>query len=266
MIGREVAAAAATLRECSAALAARGSSILREAVGDGTVDAIAWRHYPDGEVYDPATHLQYFYHSHPRSTGGRVGAMPEHGHFHLFLHGEGMPPGMQPMLLPEIAVAKAAQPGRSVPQSAPAKRGRSDKVCHLVAIALDAGGAPVRLFTTNRWVTGETWYRGGDVIQMLDRVRLCGAGPALLGGWIGALVRLFKDDIAELLGERDKAIADWRWRRPRSNVFEDPRLEITSTRAIDLAARLAAADAGAATPALRQGMPLASLAADGWGS
>jgi len=263
------AEAAATLRECRAALAARGSTVIREMSRAGAADIIAdivdWRHYPEGEVYDPASHAQYFYHRHPAPARKRPAQPAEHGHFHLFLRGEGMPAGITPLLMPELAVANAPAPR----QSAPLKLGRSDEVCHLVALAVDGKGEPLRLFTTNRWVTGETWYRADDVIRMLDRFRVRGERPsALLNRWIGALVRLFQPEIATLLRDRDQAILEQRWRW-RGNVLEDPRLEITSSLDIDLDARLAAIDASAAPSAAAPGTSRARglpRMAEGWGS
>jgi membrane-associated phospholipid phosphatase len=250
VVGREIvnrrereAEAAATLRECRKALAARGSTIIREATsasaGDIGTEIADGRHYPEGEVYDPVSHTQYFYHRHPGPVRNRPAPAIEHGHFHLFLRGEGMPAGITPLLPPELAVANAPAPS----QSAPLKLGRSDEVCHLVALAVDGRGEPLRLFTTNRWVTGETWYRADDVIRMLDRFRLRSDRPsALLNRWIDAIVRLYQPEIAGLLRERDQAIVEQRWRW-RGNVLEDPRLEITSSLEIDLDARLAASDA-----------------------
>ena len=263
------AEAAATLRECRAAFAASGRSVIHELSGGGANEAVgdivAWRHYPDGEVYDPGTHAQYFYHRHPVPARKRPAPSAEHGHFHLFLRGEGMPAGITPLLLPELAVANAPAPR----QSAPLKLGGRDEVCHLVALAIGLAGEPVRLFTTNRWVTGETWYRADDVIRMLDRFRLTTPYPsAPLNRWLGAVVRLFQPEIATLLHDRDKAILAQRWRW-RGNVHEDPRLEVTSSVKIDLDARLAAvearADSHAATPAAirMRGLP---RMADGWGA
>lgn len=263
------AEAAATLRDCREALAARGSSVIREVISAGATDLAAgmldWRHYPEGEVYDPASHAQYFYHRHRGSARRCIAGPIEHGHFHLFLRGEGMPAGITPLLLPELAVANAPAPR----QSAPLKLGRSDKVCHLVALAVDGKGEPLRLFTTNRWVTGETWYRADDVIRMLDRFRVQSDHPsALLNRWIGALVGLFQPEIATLLRDRDKAILEQRWRW-RGNVLEDSRLEITSSLDIDLDARLAAVEESASGSA---GATAASRArrlprmADGWGA
>ena len=263
------AAAAATLRECREALATRGSTVICEATGirEATADIAAddWRHYPEGEVYDPSSHAQYFYHRHPGPAKKRPAQPVEHGHFHLFLRGEGMPAGITPVLAPDLAVANA--PG--LRQSAPLKLGQSDEVCHLVALSVDPTGEPLRLFTTNRWVTGETWYRADDVIRMLERFRVQSDRPsALLNRWIGALVSLFQPEISALLRDRDQAILEQRWRW-RGNVLEDPRLEITSSIEIDLDARLAGVEESANPSAAAPGTgraPRLPRMAEGWGS
>jgi hypothetical protein len=238
-IGR-VASAAAVIRECRRVLVASGSTLAREAVGEGG-GLGDWRHYPAGEV-------------------------GEHGHFHLFLRVEGMPRGMTPLLLPEAAIANLPTP----PQAAPSKRGARDEVSHLVAIALNRAGEAVRLFTTNRWVTGETWYRADDVIRMLERFSLDTAEPAgVVNRWLAAVVRLYQPEIAMLLRKRDEAVMDPRRRRRRIEVFEDPKLEITSSLAIDLDARLAAVDRLVTEPAPAAHPPTAPRLprmADGWGS
>jgi hypothetical protein len=115
-------------------------------------------------------------------------------------------------------------------------------VSHLIAIAIDVRGEPIRLFTTNRWVTGETWYRAEDVTRMLDRFVIAEREPsAVLNRWIGAMVHLFRPQIAALLQARDETVMAWR-RRRRTHVFEDPRLEITSSLDIRLDTQLALVD------------------------
>jgi hypothetical protein len=257
--------AVATLRECREALAARGTTVIHEAA-NGAGEFAQWQHYPEGEVYDRVSHTQYFYHRHPGPARAALGGAPEHGHFHLFLRGDGMPLGVTPLLLPDIAVANAPPPR----QSAPLKRGVRDEVCHLVAVAIDLRGEPMRLFTTNRWVTGETWYRADDVIRMLDLFKPGGDHPSpLLNRWLTALVCLFKPEITVLLRRRDKQIAEWRWRSP-ADPFEEPRLEITSSEEIDLDARLAAVEERDAAAARRNAgtqspLPLSGVN-DGWGA
>jgi hypothetical protein len=232
------ASAAAVVRECRRLLAASGSTIAREAVGRRGKIA-DWRHYPDSDIYDPVSHAQYFFHRHAPAERMVVEDPGEHGHFHLFLRAEGMPRGVTPLLLPDAAIANLPTP----PQAAPSKRGARDEVSHLVAIAIDRSGEAVRLFTTNRWVTGETWFRAEDVIRMLDRFSLDAAEPAsVINRWLAAIVRLYQPEIAMLLRKRDETVMDPRQRRRKIDVFEDPKLEITSSLSIDLDARLAAVD------------------------
>lgn len=261
MTGLPEREAAAMLRECRAELAARGSTVIAEATGGAEI--ADWRHYPAGEVYDPRTHAQVFYHRHAPENGAIADAGGEHGHFHLFLRGEGMPRGVSPVVPPDLAVATAAARPTAQPQSAPLRRGAGEDVCHLVAIAVDGGGAPIRLFTTNRWVTGESWYRADDVISALPRFRLAEEGPAaLLSRWLAALVALYRPEIAELLRRRDRAVIERRW-RSRGNAFEDRRLEIASSLEIDLGARLADLEVmPRPLPAARNRLP---RMAEGWG-
>jgi len=227
-------AAAEVVGECQRELAARHRNVVSE-VTAGEVTLSEWRHYPEGEAYDPKSHAQYFYHSHPTLER----PPREHGHFHTFLRAEGMPVGVAPLLLPEIAVADV---GALPFQAAPLKRGAKEEVSHLVAIAVDARGEPIQLFTTNRWVTGETWYRADDVIRMLERFAVNQPEPsATLNLWIGAMLRLFRPQIAALLKARDDTILTWR-RRRRTPVFEDPTLEVTSSLEINLDAQVAFLD------------------------
>ena len=250
-------AAAAVVAACHRALAARGGILAEIGAEEGAF--VDWQRYPGGEVYDPQTHVQYFYHAHPAADR----AVREHGHFHTFLRAEGMPLGVAPLVLPETAIADAARP---TPQAAPLKHGARDEVSHLVAIALDFRGEPMRLFTTNRWVTGETWYRAEDVIRMLDRFTFGEVGgPTVLNRWIGAMLALFRPQIVALLRQRDETVTAWRWRR-RTNVFEDIRLEITSSVAIDLGAQFAFLDrvgSGLDANASQQLLRLPPMA-DGW--
>jgi hypothetical protein len=230
----QMRSAAAVVRDCRRELAGRHAGLLGEVAAGNPVTCL-WRHYPDGEAYDPKSHAQFFFHAHPENY--RRGA--EHGHFHTFMRAEGMPLGVTPLLLPELAVANvAALP----PQAAPLKRGARDEVSHLIAIAIDSRGEPIRLFTTNRWVTGETWYRADDVIQMLDRFVIATAEPsAVLNRWVCAMIQLFRPQVAALLRARDETVMAWR-RRRRTHVFDDPRLEITSSLEIELDAQLTFVD------------------------
>jgi hypothetical protein len=252
----QMIAAATTIRDCRRDLAARNTDLVGEVTGSSTI--CAWRHYPDGEVFDATSHAQYFFHTHAPDSR----PPSERGHFHTFLRAEGMPGGVVPLLLPELAVADVLAP----PQAAPLKRGKRDEVSHLIAIAIDVRGEPIRLFTTNRWVTGETWYRAEDVTRMLDRFVIAEREPsAVLNRWIGAMVHLFRPQIAALLQARDETVMAWR-RRRRTHVFEDPRLEITSSLDIQLDTQLALVDRARDSSdegAFRR-MPALPPMAEGW--
>jgi hypothetical protein len=231
-----MAAWARIIGDCHAAFAQDGpvtAALLGEPVEE-------WRHYPGGDVFDPATHAQYFYHLHP--PGGR--GADEHGHFHTFLRARGMPTGMRPLVLPELAIAGSPDAPTHGP-SAPQAQEDGDPWCHLVAVAMNPAGRPIRLFTTNRWVTGETWYRAGDVAAMLDRFAVAETPTSgALDRWISALVGLYRPQIIALLAARDEAVMGWRRRRRgKVHVFEDRRLEVTSSLEIDIAAQRNAVEA-----------------------
>lgn len=168
-----------------------------------------WDHYPPGDVYDRESHAQYYYHAHPpeqRFPG-------EHGHFHTFLRPKGMPEG----------VAPAPVPGYVAPEDP------DDALSHLIAIAMTPAGLPFRLFTVNRWVTAEVWYRAEDVIRMLDRFEIDHARPSWpVNRWITGMLRLYRPQIARLLESRDRAIADWAARHPDRDIYEDRDLEVAS--------------------------------------
>src|SRR5215469_4128272 len=233
-----MAEAGRELEECERVLRKSGDTIVSEVLrGAGTFSE--WHHYPEGDVYDSESHAQYYYHAHPAASR----PLAEHGHFHTFLRPRGMPRGVEPLMLPELAIAGApAAPADPIlaPVSQPNQGGNNDKLSHLVAIAMDAAGAPVRLFTTNRWVTGETWYAAQDVIAMLDCFAIDLARPSWpLNRWLGAMFRLFRPQMAALLATRDAAVMNWRRRhRGKVHVFEDRRLEIPSLIEIDIGAQI----------------------------
>lgn len=190
-------------------LAKTGDNIVGELLR-GHETFYEWDHYPPGDVYDRETHSQYYYHAHPpeqRFPG-------EHGHFHTFLRPKGMPKGIKPAKVPD------AKPPED----------DNDALSHLVAIAMDSKGIPFRLFTVNRWVTGETWYKADDVAEMLDYFKIDHARPSWpVNRWVGAMVVLFRPQILALLATRDQTVAGWIAEHPGENVYEDRNLEVTSS-------------------------------------
>ena len=175
-------------------------------------------HYPKGDVFDPESHAQWYYHAHDKKD--RPG---EHGHFHTFMRGGGMPEGIAPASLPDLAP----------------KSDKQDLVCHLIAISMDRAGWPVGLFTTNRWVTGETWYAARDVSAMLDRFDVRMGKPSWpVNRWLTQMLVLFRPQIEALLRERDERMRVWQRDHPEvENIYEDRRLELTSQTPISVEAQ-----------------------------
>ncbi len=212
------AKAAVEVVHCIRVLEEGGSTLVAEAL-DGR-EFIEFEHYPRDDVYDPQTHAQYYFHAHTQTRG----EWNDYGHFHTFLRPKGIAQEIRPGASPRTPEADAA----------------SDPVFHLIAISMNRQGRPVRLFTTNRWVTAETGCAAPDVIAMLDRFSVDLAKPSWpLDRWISAMIMLYREDIERLILERDARIAQWSAAHPDRNVFEDRALEVTSAMAIDLDARLA---------------------------
>ncbi len=209
----DMAAAADEVVECCRVLACTGGNLVGELLRD-VETFYEWNHYPEGDVFDHETHSQFYYHAHPQDERGN-----EHGHFHTFLRPLGMPPGVTPAPAPDYE----------------APEGDNDALSHLFAVSMDEFGVPIRLFTTNRWVTGEVWYAAADVRAMLDRFLIDHAQPSWpVNRWISAMIRLYWPQIGALLDVRDAAVEAWSAAYPDRNVFEDRDLDMTSMLDIDV--------------------------------
>ena len=205
--------AAAEAVASAAALAEAGKNPVTAVLGGAAV-VEEWAHFPSGDVIDRATRSQYYYHAHAAEE--RIAG--EHGHFHTFMRVD-----------TEVAPTQ------------------TDAVTHLIGISTDATGRPIRLFTTNRWVTGEIWHDADAVIDLLNRFDVTVEAPSpLLNRWVSALVRLYRPQIIALIRARDKAIAQWRAAHPGRDVFEDRDLQVTSEMPIDFLAQVRAMEAALA--------------------
>ncbi len=203
----EMAAAAAEIAECYRVLTKGGSNVVGELLrGQGTFTE--WNHYPKGDVYDRDTHAQYYYHAHKQGLRGT-----EHGHFHTFVRVKGMPETMCPVDMPESVKRPIGK----------------DALSHIIGISMDNAGYPFRIFTTNRWVTGESWYKADDVCRLIDLFVIDHAVPSWPANrWVTAMLRLFRPQIEWLLKERDDAAQVWQAGNPDAVVYEDRKFEVPS--------------------------------------
>jgi hypothetical protein len=75
---------------------------------------------------------------------------------------------------------------------------------HLIAIALNQQGLPIRLFTTNQWVTGENLISADLVLDHLRNFDMATKGRlAPVARWVSALTKLFFIDMGTLILDRD---------------------------------------------------------------
>lgn len=153
---------------CESVLAKGGLNVLSDTF-QGVSSIAAWDHYPPGDVFDPASNAQWFYHCHPAAEGEA-----EHGHFHCFLRPDG-------------------------PQG---------PIHHLIAIGIDAEGRLLRLFTVNQWVVGDDWADAETTIPLLDRFDMQMPRPSyLVNRWLTAIFGAYEAEIAGLIRERDRVLA-----------------------------------------------------------
>lgn len=208
--------------ECFRVLHVTGDNIVGELIKN-VETFYEWNHYPEGDVYDSVSHSQFYYHAHPPEE--RPG---EHGHFHTFLRPKGMPDGVKPAPIPEYEEPEDPD----------------DNLCHLVAISMDRAGLPVKLFTTNRWVTGEVWYTAEDVSRMFDRFVIDHAQPSWpVNLWVSGMIRLFDPQVRSLVAARDAVVRGWQKECPGENVYEHRDFEVATECAIDVDAQIGAIEA-----------------------
>lgn len=180
--------ALAEIAFCESILAKGGLNVLSDLFrGVSSIDA--WDHYPPGDVFDPASNGQWYYHCHPAAEGSS-----EHGHFHCFMRPEG-PAG---------------------------------PIHHLLAIGVDANGRLVRLFTVNQWVVGDDWADAEQTIGLLPKFDMQMPQPSyLINRWLTAIFAAYEPQIVELVRQRDKVL-DAHETEDGIAVREDRTLEVVS--------------------------------------
>jgi hypothetical protein len=221
--------AAAEALQCFTALAQSGQNPVT-AILDGASAVEEWAHFPPGDAVDPGTQSRYFYHAH--AAHERVA--DEHGHFHTFMSPDALAPASQ---------GDAVGGDQSSCSSDPSCD-RAPRVTHLVGISTDARGNIIRLFTTNRWVTGKIWHAAEDVIGMLDRFEMSGERPSAdVNGWVTAVIRMFRPQIVDLIRVRDANLAAFQSAHPDVDIYEERSLHVTSEMAVDFLAQIRAIEA-----------------------
>ncbi|MES0875240.1 hypothetical protein ABSH63_14655 [Sinimarinibacterium sp. HSW-8] len=119
----------------------------------------------------------------------------EVGHFHLFDHGDGRGPGS-----------------------------------HLIGLAIDGDGLPVRLFATNPWVTAERPCTAALALRHLGQFAPRGDDETctLIGRYLGLVLAVFMPQVRSVLEARDQRL------RKTPRLAADRRVPVLSARRICL--------------------------------
>lgn len=206
--------AARIVVETITAMAQEGQPLMQRVLPASDVQF--WEHYPDDDARDRETRSRWYYHVHAPGTRDPA----EHGHFHLFLHRSQM----------DDPAATMAEPAEGEEAQA--------FVTHIAGLSIDHQGIPLAWFTTNRWVTDEFMYPAETLIAHLDRFCVDHTDEdAAVNKLLTAMVALYRDELAELLRERDMRLDALRAGSASSTLFEEGN-DILSVRSIDLDAKI----------------------------
>lgn len=156
---------------------------LSQAALCGSPSFVEWQHYPRNDLADVASGYEFYYHAH----SAQETPPDEHGHFHVFRRD----------LLDQ------------------------SRFTHLIGISLDRTGLPVRIFTTNQWVTGEQFQWADRVLEDVRQFHLETKGRmAPIARWLDAFMRLFLDDIEQIVLARDLRLASLSEKMDIAKVLE----------------------------------------------
>ena len=196
-----MAAAARQFMAVQAGYAGKGMALSQAALC-GARDFVEWAHYPANDCTDADSGFEFYYHAHTRDEM----SADEHGHFHVF---------------------------RRDPR-------RADKFFHVIGVSLDARGLPIKLFTTNTWVTGETMAPATQVAKAAQQFGVKAHGRAApIARWLTALMQLYATEIAELARERDEKLERLASASQSRKVLQqDRRVRVLSQRRVNMLKKL----------------------------
>lgn len=175
---------------------------------------IKMEHHPKGDRMDLSTGAQYFYHCHRENFESQ-----EHGHFHCFMRYDQIPKRIKPKALSDWDVYI------------------DNPMTHLIAIAMNQYGAPIRLFTVNRWVSGEVWFDAEHTPYFLKKYKMNAASDGywtVLDKWVEGMMSLFTPQIIWLQKQRDLTMQTYQQNFVNDNIYLNEDIEEISELRIDL--------------------------------
>ena len=189
--------------------------MLRVVPEDG---ATFWTHYPKGDARDKHCQSRWYYHVH--AAGNRD--EDEHGHFHLFLHRTQLSDGLVPKVWPPLGEDAKAH------------------VTHLIALSIANSGVPRAWFATNRFVTNEFLYPADVMIDHMPDFNVDATfEDDLVNRFVTAMVALYRDEIADLLRQRDARQEQLEAEHGEAAYEQASGMEVLAQIPIDLDAKIA---------------------------
>ncbi|MGB5306258.1 MAG: hypothetical protein WBO57_08445 [Gammaproteobacteria bacterium] len=207
-------AAAAALCECIRLLASRNTNPVLELL-ESAGHFVEHQKLPAEMLRFGGNDWRAYYHCH----GASHRTANEHGHFHIFAR---------------------------VPQALP---DTLENWAHVISLAMDVEGQPVRWFAVNRWVTDSVWLEADRLAALLDRLQPV-PGFGLVERWLVAMLETYHDEIVSLLRSRDRRVQALAAAGGRVDVLEDRRFACLAEQPVDLLTRLQQVFAGKAAPAV----------------
>lgn len=211
--------AATTVIETITAMAGEGVPLMQRVLPEK--EAEFWKHYPKGDAKDAQCKSRWYYHVH--APGQRH--PDEHGHFHLFIHRDQLSDDVG-----EPIVGPTGKP----------KTGKIHaQVAHIAGLSINTIGIPRAWFVTNRWVTQEYLYPADVMIDHLAEFNVDETPQdALVNRCVTAMVELYREELSDLLRQRDAAMAE-RLKAEGSEAYESREYEVLGEMPIDLDAKIA---------------------------
>ncbi|MEW6558979.1 MAG: hypothetical protein AB1412_02105 [Pseudomonadota bacterium] len=188
--------------EATQAMLQKGKTVISEIIG--STPYVEWEHYPKRDAKSRSGAL-FYYHAHAASQRMKG----EHGHFHVFAPND-----------------RVTCP-------------HEQRYTHIAGLSVDARGMPLRVFTTNQWVTAECWEDADRVCAMARQTELKDARPHKVGLWLDAVFAFFRPQIDLVIHLRDARIKALE-SGGRTHWSEDRRTHILSQCRIDFSTQILA--------------------------
>ncbi len=108
---------------------------------------------------------------------------------------------------------------------------------HVAGLSVDQFGQPLDWFMANKWVVSGAWHSAEFLSRNLTTPGVSSdANP--VGHWIAAMLGTFRDEIDQMLIERDRFVAQHTNTSDRNDVFEDRSIWRLARHKIDLHSKL----------------------------